>query len=154
MEDRFIKYSKLYILIFLMFLAIPVLLGLLIATFYGISKLVSSSVMDIIFGLGVITIAPALFSSVYVLFLKKTKQHPVAIIRNISKTFFVIGIVCSITIWVTDLISFFNKFNIDISVYHCFSLAFLAGNVGDIFLIGLIQAFTTKKEVDWMDRNH
>ena len=87
MEDRFIKYSKLYALIFLMFLAIPVILGLLIATFYGISKLVSSSVVDIIFGLGVITLAPALFSSVYVIFLKRTKQHPSAIVRAISIPF-------------------------------------------------------------------
>ena len=61
MEDRFFKYSKLYILIFLMFLAIPVILGLMVATFYGISKLVSSSVVDIIFGLGVITIGPGPF---------------------------------------------------------------------------------------------
>ncbi len=153
MEDRFIKYSKLYALIFLMFLAIPVILGLLIATFYGISKLVSSSVVDIIFGLGVITLAPALFSSVYVIFLKRTKQHPSAIVRAISYTFFVTGITCSAIILVTDMLSFFGKYGIDITDYRCFSLAYLAGNVGGLFLIAIIQAFTTKKEMDWMDRN-
>ena len=153
MEDRFLKYSKLYILIFLLFLAIPVILGLLIATFYGISKVVSSNVVDVIFGLGVITLAPALFSSVYVVFFKRTKQHPSAIVRSISKLLFVLGIVCSVTILVIDIITFFNKYDIDITSYRCFSLAYLAGNVGMIFLVGIIQAFTTQKEVDWMERN-
>ena len=154
MEDRFLKYSKLYILIFLLFLAIPVLLGLLVLTFYGFSKLVSSNIVDIIFGLGVITLAPALFSSVYVLFFKRTKQHPVSVVRVISKTLFVAGILCSISILVLDMITFFRKFEIDITAYHSFSLAYLAGNVGGIFLVAIIQAFTTQKEVDWMDRKH
>ena len=154
MEDRFLKYSKLYILIFLLFLAIPVILGLLIATFYGISKVVSSNVVDVIFGLGVITLAPALFSSVYVVFFKRTKQHPSAIVRIVSKTLFVLGIVCSVTILVNDIITFFTKYDIDITSYRCFSLAYLAGNVGMIFLIGIIQAFTTRKEADWMERKH
>jgi hypothetical protein len=154
MEDRFLKYSKLYILIFLLFLALPVILGLLVVTFYGVSKLVSSNVVDVIFGLGVITLAPALFSSVYVIFFKRTKLHPVAVIRIISRVLFVIGIICSISILVIDMITFFRKFEIDISAYHCFSLAYLAGNVGGIFLVGIIQAFTTPKEVDWMDRKH
>ena len=38
MEDRFVKYSKLYALIFLLFLSVPVILGLIVAAFYGISK--------------------------------------------------------------------------------------------------------------------
>ena len=75
MEDRFIKYSKLYALIFLMFLAVPVILGILIAAFYGLSKLVSSSVIDIVFGLSIITLAPALFSSVFVIFYRRTKKQ-------------------------------------------------------------------------------
>ena len=154
MEDRFLKYSKLYILIFLLFLAIPVILGLLIAIFYGISKVVSSNVVDVIFGLGVITLAPALFSSVYVVFFKRTKQHPSAIVRIVSKTLFVLGIVCSVTILVNDIITFFTKYDIDITSYRCFSLAYLAGNVGMIFLVGIIQAFTTQKEADWMERKH
>ena len=153
MEDRFIKYSKLYALIFLMFLSVPVMLGFVVAAFYGISKLVSSSVVDIIFGLGVITLAPALFSSVYFIFLKRTKQHPSAIVRSISYTFFIIGIACSLIILVTDMLSFFGKYGIDITDYRCFSLAYLAANVGGLFLIAIIQAFTTKKEVDWMERN-
>ncbi len=153
MEDRFVKYSKLYALIFLMFLSIPVILAIIIAAFYGISKLVSSSVVDISFGLGVITMAPALFSTVYVIFFKRTTKHPVAAIRVISKILFVIGIAISVYILVIDMISFFTKFKIDIDAYKCFSLPYMAGNVAMLFLIAIVQAFTTQKEVDWMDRN-
>lgn len=154
MEDRFLKYSKLYILIFFLFLAVPVMLALLVAAFYGISKVVSSNAADLIFGLGMITLAPALFSSVYLVFFKRTKRHPSAIVRIISKILFLLGIVCSITVLVIDIITFFSKYEIDITAYKCFSLAYLAGNVGMIFLIGIMQAFTTQKEVDWMERKH
>ena len=154
MEDRFLKYSKLYILIFFLFLAVPVMLALLVAAFYGISKVVSSNAADLIFGLGMITLAPALFSSVYLVFFKRTKRHPSAIVRIISIILFLLGIVCSITVLVIDIITFFSKYEIDITAYKCFSLAYLAGNVGMIFLIGIMQAFTTQKEVDWMERKH
>ena len=152
-EDRFVKYSKLYALIFLMFLSVPVMLGLIVAAFYGISKLVSSSIADITFGLGVVTLAPALFSAVYVIFFKRTKKHPVAAVRIISKILFVAGILISLVVLVIDMISFFTKFNTDITGYHGLSLTYLAGNVAVLFLIAIVQALTTKKEVDWMDRS-
>ena len=153
MEDRFIKYSKLYALIFLMFLAVPVILGILIAAFYGLSKLVSSSVVDIVFSLSIITLAPALFSSVYVIFYRRTKKHPVAWVRFVSIIFFVAGILVSTSVLLIDMISFFTKLNIDITAYRCFSLPYMAGNVAGLFLIAIIQAFTTQKEVDWMERS-
>ena len=152
MDDRFIKYSKLYALIFLLFLTVPVMLGLLIAAFYGISKLVSSSVADIIFGLGIVTLAPALFAAVYVIFFKRTKSHPVAWVRIISSILFIVGIGISIIVLVTDMITFFTRFNTDIGGYYGLGLGYLAANVGMLFLIAIIQAFTTKKEVDWIDR--
>ena len=153
MEDKFVKYSKLYALIFLMFLAVPVILGIIVAAFYGISKLVSSNVVDIVFGLGVITIAPALFSAVYLIFFKRTRKHPVAAVRIVSKILFIAGILISAFVLINDMISFFTKFNIDITGYRCFSLKYMAGNVAALFLIAIMQAFTTKKEADWMERS-
>lgn len=153
MEDRFVKYSKLYALIFLLFLSIPVMLGLIVAAFYGLSKLVSSSMVDISFGLGIITLAPALFSTVYFIFFKRTAKHPVAWVRMLSYVIFVIGIAICAVILAMDMRSFFTKFKTDISSYESFSLVFMAGNVGALFLIAIIQALTTKKELDWMDRN-
>ena len=153
MDDKFLKYSKLYILIFLMFLAIPMIIALLVLTFYGFSKLVSSSVTDIIFQLSMISLLPAIFASAFVVFFKRTKQHPSAPVRIISKILFVIAIACCLIVLSTDIVSFFNKHDLDIATYNCFSLSFLAGNVGGLFFIAIIQAFTTKKEVDWMERN-
>ena len=152
MEDRFVKYSKLYALIFLLFLSVPVMLGLIIAAFYGISKLVSSSVADITFGLGVVSLAPAIFSAVYVIFFKRTTMHPFATVRVISKAIFVIGIAISIVVLVMDMIAFFSRFNTDITGYYGLSLTYLAGNVAILFLIAIVQAFSTAKEIDWMDR--
>ncbi len=152
MEDRFVKYSKLYALIFLLFLSIPVLLGILIAAFYGVSRLVSSSYIDIAFGLSVITLPPALFSAVCVIFFRRTKKHPVGWVRVFSKLLFVAAIAISAYVLVIDMISFFTKFNIDIDAYQCYSLPYMAGNIAGLFLIAIIQAFTTSKEIDWMDR--
>ena len=152
MEDRFSKYSKLYILIFLLFLCVPVLLGLIIAAFYGISKIVSSTVADISFGLGVVSLAPAVFMSVYYIFFKRTKKHPAKAIKIISQIIFVTGFLTSLVVLVIDMISFFTKFNTDITGYYGLSLTYLAGNVSILFLIAIMQALTTNKEVDWMDR--
>jgi hypothetical protein len=152
MEDRFSKYSKLYVLIFLLFLCIPVLLGLIIAAFYGISKLVSSTVADIAFGLGVVSLAPAVFMSVYFIFFKRTKKHPVKAVKIISQGLFVAGFLISLIVLVFDMISFFTKFSTDITGYYGLSLAYLAGNVSLLFIIAIVQALTTQKEVDWMDR--
>ena len=153
MDDRFTKFSKLYVLIFLMFLSVPVALAIIVAAFYGVSRLVSSSVVDVVFGLGIITLPPALFSAICVIFFKRTTKHPVAWVRIISKTLFVAGIIISSIVLVTDMFAYFTRFNIDIAGYHCFSLAYMSGNVGGLFLIAIIQAFTTNKEVDWMKKN-
>jgi hypothetical protein len=136
-----------------LFLSVPVLLGLVITAFYGISKLVSSSVADIGFGLGVVSLAPAVFMSVYFIFSKRTKKHPVEAVRIISFIVFITGFITSLVVLVLDMISFFTRFNTDITGYHGLSLTYLAGNVAVLFAIAIVQALTTKKEVDWMDRN-
>ena len=152
MEDKFTKYTKLYILIFLLFLCVPVLLGLIIAAFYGISKIVSSSITDIIFGLGIVSLTPAVFMSVYYIFFKRTKHHPAAAVKIISQIFFVIGFVAAIAVLIYDMRIFFTKYSTDIASYSGYSLAFVAGNIAVLFIIAIVQAFTTNKEVDWMDR--
>ena len=128
------------------------MLGLAIAAFYSISKLVSSTIADIVFGLGVVSLAPAVFMTVYYIFFKRTKKHPAQAVKIISYILFIIGFVTSLVVLVLDMISFFTRFNTDITGYHGLSLTYLAGNVGALFLIAIVQAFTTNKEVDWMDR--
>jgi len=152
MEDRFTKYSKLYILVFLLLLCIPVVIGLLLALFYGFSKLVSSRPTDIIFELLIISLPPAIFTAAYYIFSKRTKNHPSPVVRIISQVLFIAGICCSIVILVLSIIAYFNSGHQDVSAYKSCSLAFLAGNTGALFLIAIIQAFTTKKEEDWIEK--
>lgn len=152
MEDRFIKYSKLYFLIFLLFLSVPVIIGLLVGVFYGFSKLVSSRPVDIIFELLIISVPPAIFSAAYFIFSKRTRLHPSAIVRVISQTLFAVGIGSCILILVLSLITYFNKGYNSVTDYKSYSLAFTAGNIAMLFVIAIIQAFTTQKEEDWMEK--
>jgi hypothetical protein len=152
MDDRFTKYSKLYFLVFLLFLAVPVSFALLIATFYGFSTLISSRPVDIIFELIVIGIPSAVFATVHYIFFKRTKQHPSPAVKTISQILFVMGFLNSLLFLVLSIISYFKKGYNNITDYPTFHIAFLAGNIGGLFLIAIIQAFTTKKEVDWMEK--
>jgi hypothetical protein len=150
MDDRFTKYSKLYFLIFLLFLAVPVSFALLIATFYGFSTLISSRPVDTFFELVVIGIPSAVFATVYYIFFKRTKQHPSGTVKIISQILFVTGFLGSLLFLVLSIISYFKKGYNNITDYPTFHIAFLAGNIGGMFLIAIMQAFTTKKEEDWM----
>jgi protein-S-isoprenylcysteine O-methyltransferase Ste14 len=150
MDDRFTKYSKLYSLVFLLFLAVPVSFALLIATFYGFSTLISSRPVDIFFELIVIGIPSAVFAAAHYIFFKRTKQHPSPSVKIISQILFVTGFFCSLFFLVLGIISYFKKGYNNITDYPTFHIAFLAGNIGGLFLIAIMQAFTTKKEEDWL----
>jgi hypothetical protein len=154
MDDRFTKYSKLYFLIFLLFLAVPVVFGLVMGTFYGFSKLISSRPVDLIFELIVITIPSVIFATVDVIFLKRTKYHPSKIIKIISQVLFIIGIAYCIIVLSVDIFAYFNKRYHNITDYKNFSLLFLTGNIATLFLIAILQAFTTKKEEDWLEKRN
>jgi hypothetical protein len=150
MEDQFSKYSKLYLLIFLLFLSVPVIFGVVVGVMYGFSKLVSSSVVDISFELVVISIPPAVFATVYYIFIRRTKTHPSAIVKMISQVLFILGFCCSAVVMVLSMIAYFKLKFYAITDYPSFSLLFLAGNIGLLFFLAIIQAFTTKKEEDWL----
>jgi membrane protein implicated in regulation of membrane protease activity len=152
MEDRFVKYSKLYFLIFLLFLSIPVLLGIAIAIGYGFSKLVSSRPVDLLYQLLVIALPSSVFATVYYIFFRRTKAHPSAAVRMISRVVFVLGFCICLTILGSDFIKFFKNPVFGTEGYRNFSLLFLAGNVAALFIIAILQAFTTNKEEDWMEK--
>ena len=152
MDDRFTKYSKLYFLIFLLFLSIPVIFGLVVGAMYGFSKLVSSKPIDIFYELLIIAIPPAVFATVYYIFIKRTKKHPSAIVKTISQILFIIGFCCCVIVLAMDILDYFNKGVHDVTDYRSFNLLFLAGNIAALFLTAILQAFTSKKEEDWMEK--
>jgi len=152
MEDRFVKYSKLYFLIFLLFLSVPVILGLAIGIGYGFSKLISSKPVDLIYQLLVIALPSSVFATVYYIFFKRTRNHPSAAVRVISKSVFVLGFCICLFILITDFIKFFKHPVFGTEGYQNFSLPFLAGNVAALFIVAIMQAFTTNKEEDWLEK--
>ena len=152
MEDRFVKYSKLYFLIFLLFLSIPVILGSAIAIGYGFSRLISSKPVDLLYQLMIITLPSAVFTTVYYIFFKRTKNHPAAAVKIISKLVFVIGFCSCLLVLALDFKRFFTKPIFGTEGYWNFSLFFLAGNIATLFIIAIIQAFTTNKEEDWLEK--
>jgi len=154
MDDRFTKYSKLYFLIFLLFLSVPVIIGLFVAVMYGLSTLISSKPADAVYELLIISLAPAIFATVYYIFFKRTKKHPAVIIKTISYIFFIIGFCSCIAVLIKDYTSFFNKSVFGTEGYWGFGLVFLAGNVAALFIIAILQALTTSKEEDWLEKRN
>jgi cytosine/uracil/thiamine/allantoin permease len=152
MDDRFTKYSKLYFLIFLLFLSVPVIIGLFVAVMYGLSTLVSSRPIDMLYELLIISLAPSIFATVYFIFFKRTKNHPKQFVKIISYIVFVIGFCSSVVVLVKDYTRFFNKQVSDTGDYWGFGLIFLAGNVAALFTVAILQAFTANKEEDWLEK--
>ena len=152
MDDKFLKYSKLYGYIFLALFAFVIGVALLIATFYGFSKILSSRPVDVAFELIVIARPAIVFSTAYIIFFKRTKSHPNKVVKYISYVLFIAALTyCSIgLIWTIK--DYFTLKSSSIADYHTFKLVFLAGNVALLFIIAIMQALSTEKEVDWMER--
>ena len=98
-------------------------------------------------------IPATLFVTVFVIFYKRTKIHPVKSIRWLSNIIFTLAISSWIIILVNDGITFYKNGYPDIDKYFSFNLLFLVINVGLIFFTGVIQALGNTKEKDWMEKH-
>lgn len=156
MDDRFTKFSKLYFLVFGLFLAVPVVIALLIGFFYGFFKVFASHPLDVFYELVVVVIPPALFGAVYYIFFSRTKMHPSRFVKIISQLLFILAFCVCMLVLVTDLLYYFKLTagTYDIGYFSSYSIAFLAGNIALLFIIALLQAFTTGKEDDWMEKRN
>jgi uncharacterized membrane protein len=152
MEDKFVKYSKLYLYIFLAAFAVVLCIATLIGLFYGFSKLVSSKPVDIAFEIIVLSIPTIIFSTAYLIFFKRTKMHPAKWVQYISYCLFIAALIyCGIGLF-WSIKDYFLLKRSAISQYHTFTLPYLAGNIALLFIVGILQALTTEKEVDWRER--
>lgn len=152
MEDNG-KYLRLFASLFFTFIGfivaiIVLLLGL--KFFFGMLSYIPGVVN--IFTLFIICVPAALFISVYIIFFRRTSSHPSAPARIISYIFFTIALAAWGFFFVKDLILFFRYFYTTVGEYMSYDMIFLSGNVFVIFLVGIIQALTAKKEVGWMER--
>lgn len=148
------KFIRLFGTIFFSFIIfiitlIVVLLGL--KYLFGIlDKIPWFSVM---FTLFIICVPAVLFISVYCIYFKRTLTHPSKKARVFSYIIFATALAAWGYFWVIDLFAFFKFHHNSIDRYQCFNLAFLSANIGSIFLVGIVQALSTQKELSWMEKN-
>jgi hypothetical protein len=148
------KYIRLFGTILFSFLGFIVALGLLILGLRSIFGVLDYMPwFSVMFTLFIICVPAVLFITVYLIYIKHTKPHPSKAAKIFSYIIFTIALGAWLYFWVLDIIIFFKHHYTSIGEYHCYNLAFLASNVGVIFLVGIVQALSTKKEVDWMEKS-
>ncbi len=154
MDDRFTKFSKLYFLIFGLFLSVPVITALIIGFFYGFFKIFASRPLDVFYELLVLVIPAALFGAVYYIFISRTKKHPSKPVKVISQVLFIIAFCTCAVVLVLDLLHYFklNFGTYDVGFFYSYSQAFLAGNIALLFVLAIAQAFSTPREEDWQEK--
>ncbi|MEQ1554153.1 MAG: hypothetical protein ABL929_08245 [Ferruginibacter sp.] len=152
--DRYAKFIQLFGSIFLAFVGFFVVLALIILGLrYMFGVLDYLPWFSVMFTLFIICVPALLFITVYFIYFKLTKSHPSRVVQYFSYAMFSIALAAWAYFWIADFVIFFKKHYNSIGQYNCFNLAFLAANVGLIFFIGIVQALTTNKEKDWMERN-
>jgi len=66
---------------------------------------------------------------------------------------FIAAILAWASVLTLDTAGFFKSASTEIGKYYSYNLLFLTSNIGMIFLVGVLQALTTEKEKDWMDKH-
>jgi hypothetical protein len=153
MEDRYSKYFQLTFNLFFTFLGFIVgllllMLGLRLA--FGLLDYIPWFVY--VYMLFIIMVPATLFISVFIIYFKRTPQHPSAVIRGISYSIFVIALIVWGMAFILDIISFFKSASREIGNYYSYNIILLAASVSAIFLVGVMQALSTEKEKDWMEK--
>ena len=131
---------------------------LIMAVVFFIMKLIFVPVFEqrwfeLLFYIAMLSAPFVLFEFVYVVFFRRTKMHPSAAIRIISKILFIAGMAYCLLYYVLDFISFFKKEYYAVTDYRTFDLRFLCINIFGLFAIAILQALTTAKEVDWTQKD-
>ena len=153
MEDQFSKYLRLFGKIF--FSALGLVIGLLLSLVvlrYFFGMLDQLSWFSYLFSAFIIFLPGVFFLIVFLLFFKRTLSHPSKGSRLLSYVFFMMAIFAWLYVLFIDTITFFKQAYTDIDKYRSYQLLFLASNVALIFFIGVLQALTTNKETDWMEK--
>lgn len=148
------KYIRLFGMLFFSFVGFIVALVLImlgLRLFFGVLSYVPW--FNNLYILFIVCVPAILFITVYLIYYKRTKQLSSMGVKVFSYIVFFAALAAWAIFWVLDLIKFF-KYNYNaISDYYTFNLAFLASNVLAIFLVGIVQAFNSKKEISWIERN-
>lgn len=154
MEDQFSKYLRLFGNI--IFSALGLFMGFLLSLVllrYFFGMLDQLSWFSFLFSAFIIFLPGVFFLMVFCLFFKRTLSHPSKASRIISYCLFIMAIVSWLYVLYADAVTFFKQGYTDIGKYMSYELLFLTSHVALIFLIGILQALTTNKEKDWMEKH-
>jgi hypothetical protein len=148
------KFIRLFGLIFYSFAGFLLALGvIMIGLKYAFRALDHIRGFSLLYTFFIVTFPSIFFLFVYTVFAKRTLNHTSKPARVFSYTIFIIAICAWLYFLVIDLFTFFKYYYTNIDRYDTYNLAFLSANIGLIFLVGIVQALTTKKEEDWMDKH-
>jgi|GEM_PF-984965 len=162
MEDKFEKYLKLSHRILLV---LVVFIASLLLILFGLRLIVG--MLDklpwftYLFTLFIIIVPSAIFITIFSVNIARTKYHPSASVKMVSYILLVAALLAWIYLaallaWIyfliSDIVTFFKTAVQQINPYNSYSVLYLAGSVALIFAIAIIQALSTKKEKDWMEK--
>jgi hypothetical protein len=154
MEDQFGKYLRLFGTIFFSvigFIIAFVLLMLGVKLLFGLmSYLPWFTYMYMII---IVLVPAALFISCFIIYFKRTISHPNKPIRYISYAIFTVALISWGIVLVADLSIFIKHAYGTIGMYYSYDMIFLSANVATFFIVGIMQAFTTPKEKDWLEKH-
>ncbi|HRD57183.1 MAG TPA: hypothetical protein PK504_04000 [Ferruginibacter sp.] len=153
MEDKFEKYLKLSHRILLV---LVVFIASLLLILFGLRLIVG--MLDklpwftYLFTLFIIIVPSAIFITIFSVNIARTKYHPSASVKMVSYILLVAALLAWIYFLISDIVTFFKTAVQQINPYNSYSVLYLAGSVALIFAIAIIQALSTKKEKDWMEK--
>lgn len=93
-----------------------------------------------------------ILGSAFTLFFIRTRHHPSAGIRLVSRILCSLALLYALFVVFHDLWFFYQHRYAEINRYLSFGLLFLVSEVALLFFVGVLQALTTGKEKDWMER--
>jgi hypothetical protein len=149
--DKYIKLLGTIILTFVGFIIALALVILGLRYIFGLLDFMPW--FSVMFTLIIICVPALLFITVYLIYVRHTKPHPSRAAKIFSYIIFTIALIAWLYFWILDFIIFFKHHYNNIEAYHCYNLAFLATNVFFLFLVGIVQALSTNKEIGWMEKN-
>lgn len=154
MEDRFVKYSKLTSLIFLLFIGFLVAIGIL----FLLGKLLFSIFENVpwlahLYMFGIVIAPGTLFITVFIIFFKRTLGYKRPIIRYLCLGIFSVILLLWAWMLVSDVITLVKHHYTDVVKYNSYQFWMLVGSVLTLFATGLLQAAGTEKEKDWLEKH-
>ncbi len=152
MEDTFEKYLKLLWAIFFSFLGFLGVLALVLVIlrfFTGLLDKIPGTAY--VFTFFIIAMPAAFFISVFLIFWRRTGNHPSAGARITSYILFAVALGAWIFFFAKDMILFFTKFYAQVGQYMSYDIFLLGGSIFCIFLVGVIQALALPKKKHWLE---